>query len=506
MLALLRAGYVNLADDVAGPLATSVQTASAGSAPSTAARQGAGHRRRGGPVGASALVLAAAGGHLQCVESLLGLGAGRDSAARVETEVAARVRGVVDPAAFENEALVAAAKGGHCAVVNVLLRHGSIDLSIRGGHALAAALQRGHFAVAEQLLDADAGSRDMDCYDVIITAAEAGAAGVVRRLLARPAVNPAVRDQAALRGAAKGNHVAVVALLLADPRVNPAANGYAPLRAAVEHGAVDAVAALLDSPRVKTRECGEPLLLHSVLKNGRFSMARLLLTHPQSTEGENARSMHQALHHAVAVTGDAKVVKYLLANPRWRPDAGMQPLICTTAAQRSDASLLQLLLAVPGPGFDPSLEGDDALRAAIRSGKPDNVALLLQDERVGWQLRRDPEELYVALATPPTVPRLQRWRVLRPQGGFELMDAMEVREEEARMLPGWREAVAPALRVPRLLHGLLAYHAGDPVERPLPVPRLHAALMSAVAWRRRRYAVIARHRAVHGEPSNLELS
>jgi hypothetical protein len=56
-------------------------------------------------------------------------------------------------------ALVSAAKNGHAAIVDYLLRHSIFDPSVDDNHAIGLAAERGHLAVVERLLQDSASIR-----------------------------------------------------------------------------------------------------------------------------------------------------------------------------------------------------------------------------------------------------------------------------------------------------------------------------------------------------------
>ncbi len=154
-----------------------------------------------------ALGAAAGGGHMEVIRFLLDHG----SLDKMELYEAV------------DDALGAAAGGGHMEVIRFLLDHGSLDKMERYGavaHAVKAAAGGGHVAVIRLLLDHGyLGKREL--YEAVDDALEAAAGGghmaVIRFLLDHGYLGKKERYRAvahAVKAAAGGGHVAVIRLLL----------------------------------------------------------------------------------------------------------------------------------------------------------------------------------------------------------------------------------------------------------------------------------------------------
>eukprot|EP01051_Picozoa_sp_SAG22_P003647 SAG22_NODE_180_length_16069_cov_5.323231_14_plen_360_part_00 len=157
----------------------------------------------------SALVVAAGGGHTDCVEALLSAGADANEACRT----AGSFEGMTP--------LYIAAERGHGAIVRLLLDHGpAVDAAKSGGYTpLFVAAEKGHEVVVKILLDhqANVDAANNDGATPLYMAAQKGHAASAELLVrAGAAVDAAMNDGTTLLVmAARGNHEAVVKILLA---------------------------------------------------------------------------------------------------------------------------------------------------------------------------------------------------------------------------------------------------------------------------------------------------
>jgi len=119
--------------------------------------------------------------------------------------------------------LLLAIKGGHSALVELLLASDRIDLN----RNLCWALRKEQWAVVKLLLDierTDPDFKDSSLRTPLSWASESGPKAIVEQLLANNRVSPESKDEAGrtpLSWAASGGHATAVKLLLANDRINP---------------------------------------------------------------------------------------------------------------------------------------------------------------------------------------------------------------------------------------------------------------------------------------------
>ncbi|KAJ6264531.1 ankyrin repeat [Drechslerella dactyloides] len=182
------------------------------------------------------LSLAARKGHVAVVELLLRKGADQE---------AGNIIGL--------RPLLLAAEAGHAAIVELLLRAGADQEAgnLRGYTPLLAAVKSGHIAVVEALLPsgADQEARDNGSRTPLLVAAEAGSIAIVKLLLCRGADQEArdYRAKTPLLVAAEAGNTAIVKLLLCRGADQEARDNSArtPLLAAAEAGHIAIVELLL---------------------------------------------------------------------------------------------------------------------------------------------------------------------------------------------------------------------------------------------------------------------
>ena len=208
--------------------------------------------------GSNALIVAAQGGHLACVEALL--------AASADPNAQTKDDGFT--------ALMWAAKNGHVEIVQALLPKMSPDAinnaeNKYGSIALIFAAQGGHIACVNALLaaNADTNAQDTRGNTALIVAAQGGHIACVNALLAANADTNAqdTRDNTALIFAANNGHVACVEALLAASAHPDLKNEHAitALMYAAQNGDTDIVQAVVDAgadPNVQNKQGSTALM------------------------------------------------------------------------------------------------------------------------------------------------------------------------------------------------------------------------------------------------------
>ncbi|KGO78302.1 hypothetical protein PITC_059150 [Penicillium italicum] len=269
----------------------------------------------------TALQAAAAGGHLEVVQTLL--------AAKADVNA--------PPTEFGRTALQAAAEGGHLKVVQTLLAakaDANAPPTKDSLTALQVAAARGHLEVVQTLLVAKADVNTPPTeygFTALQAAAEGGHLKVVQILLAAKAdVNapPAKYGLTALQVAALRGHLEVVQTLLAakaDVSAPPTEFGLTALQAAAKGGHLKVVQTLLAANAdVNAPPCYQDsrTALQAAAEGGHLEVVHMLLTTKLDIDvksgGQTALEMAQVNHHT-------EVVQALLAagakdgqTRRWR--------------------------------------------------------------------------------------------------------------------------------------------------------------------------------------------
>lgn len=284
------------------------------------------------------------------------------------------------------EALRAAAAAGHVTVVARFLRAPLCEkLSLKGwwaASALRAAAAHGHVAVVDEMikLGVDPTVRAPHTFPgcrpinspmgtPLFDACKYGHVAVVERLLADPRVDPAAPQvddtpYCALHVAATFGQLAVVERLLADSRVDVAADFDGVLAEAAAHGHALVVDRLLRDPRV---DCSADYFIHDAAINGHVAVIARLLADPRVDVDAGMKG--------AAVGGSADVAELLLADPRYRPECGLEE-----AVRCGHAEIVRLILDHPRLSATAASDIDGALIAAAGSFKAVHGRLQLQLE------------------------------------------------------------------------------------------------------------------------------
>lgn len=194
---------------------------------------------------------------------------------------------LVDASANDNWCLWWASKEGFVDIVKLLLKDEDVASHAGDQHdrALRAACQNGHLEIVNLLLACPSVNPATFDNDAIVMAASFGHVDVVDRLLTDPMgrVDPAARQNLAIVGAAGNGHYAATERLLRDPRVNPS-NVWSPMHSPIEmaclKGYTAIVELLLKHPKVVPigiYHYGLP----NAAKNGHEGVVRALLKDPR---------------------------------------------------------------------------------------------------------------------------------------------------------------------------------------------------------------------------------
>ncbi|KAB8339216.1 hypothetical protein FH972_022150 [Carpinus fangiana] len=189
--------------------------------------------------------------------------------------------------------LWAAARAGHDAAVELLLKRSDVDVNSRDEHGwtpLHSSAFEGHEGVVKLLLqrsDVDVNSREKDGWTPLHHSIDKGHKGVVKLLLKRGDVDVNSRDEEGwtpLHSSALGGHEGVVKLLLqrSDVDVNSREkDGWTPLHSSALGGHEGVVQLLLQRSDVdvNSREKGGWTPLHYSALGGHEGVVKLLLQH-----------------------------------------------------------------------------------------------------------------------------------------------------------------------------------------------------------------------------------
>jgi ankyrin repeat protein len=217
-------------------------------------------------------------------------------------------------------ALYWAAKGGHPAVMQLLLENGA-DIEAKnskGWTPLHSAAERGNEAVVYLLLEkrADAKAKDKSGWMALHSAARSGHKAIVRLLLSTNDDDVNAEDKegnTALHEAAGNGHNAVIEVLLENRANIETKNStkWTPLHSAAERASEASVRLLLvNGADVKANTSNGWTALHLSARRGHVAVARLLLEAGAFIEQKDD-SGATALHHA-AGSGYIAVVRVLL--------------------------------------------------------------------------------------------------------------------------------------------------------------------------------------------------
>ena len=249
--------------------------------------------------------------------------------------------GSVDSACNMNgSALVAAAAQGHLPIVKYLVEHGAIDLE----YAFFRAAACGHLDVVRYFIQErnfDVNSQDEDDDGTaLIAASDAGCSEIVNYLLTQGA-NPRIPDEdgtTALMAAAMNSHVESFCTLMHYLDVTLRNDKRAIQQALLLAGRQGHVGLFREffkrySINIDHEDRHGNILLHDAAANGRLELVRILLSAGASINVQN-RQGFTALHYA-AFYGQAEVVRALLqcgANAQIQAGDGETPLHYLIAA------------------------------------------------------------------------------------------------------------------------------------------------------------------------------
>jgi ankyrin repeat protein len=191
----------------------------------------------------------------------------------------------IDPAAFENTAMIQACKSGHIEIVKLLLEDDRVDPTDDDQMALFEAMAGNHLDVLELLLRDPRIDPAMDDDDLFITSCREGKLDVVQLLYKDPRVDPSSNYNQAIVDASTQGHLEIVEMLLKDPRVDPSDTTTSfiedneALIQSCSGGHYWVAKLLLNDSRVNPSACEQqPLLL--ACRGGFADIVELLMDHP----------------------------------------------------------------------------------------------------------------------------------------------------------------------------------------------------------------------------------
>lgn len=280
----------------------------------------------------------------------------------------------------EDHPLLIAAKAGHSAAVEALLRLPSIRASSACGHALAAASFKDDMACVKLLLAVESVNPTAGRNAAFRAVARAGDLPLLQELLADARADPAAAGNTALCAAAKTGHLHVVEWLLADPRVDPSYRKSPASRAGaacigsdgeltVENmmGFAKAFRAVLGHDDTTADHCAVEL----AAKHGHLAVLDRLLADPRI----DPAVCHSSALNGAAEHGQMATVERLLADGRSPASRGFDGSII---GKKPD--ILNRMLAEPEA--DPGQYNNRCVRRIAEDGNVEMLELLLADPRV----------------------------------------------------------------------------------------------------------------------------
>ncbi|KAJ3329250.1 hypothetical protein HDU76_008303 [Blyttiomyces sp. JEL0837] len=243
----------------------------------------------------------AMGGHCEVMELLLQTeGLNRDQNGFIKmVRMMIRLE-LVDPASFENEAIISAATYGRLDIVELLLGLRGVDATADDNKALRGAATDGHLHVIKRLLQVEGVRADACDNEAVRLATCYGQLDVLKFLLTLEGVDVTAMENEAFGYAAQNGHLEVVQLLLDIRGVDPTAYDNMAIISAAGNGYTEVVKLLLQVEGVDASA-------ENNLKNHRGISMR---THRLNGVDPSA-SGNEALQRAAA-NGNLGVVKLLL--------------------------------------------------------------------------------------------------------------------------------------------------------------------------------------------------
>ncbi len=208
----------------------------------------------------------------------------------------------VDPSARDNGPMVEASTHGHLGVMRLLFDDGRVDPAARRNMAISEASSNGQLEAVRILL-AKGVDPSVGVFKAISDASAGGYAEIVLLLLEDERVDPSVNENEAIRDASANGHLEVVRILMKDERVDPGASVHEVIRAASEYGHLEVVRLLLGDKRVNPA-AKENSAMWLALAAGHLEIVLLLLGDKRvelsaAGVGEALKQTNRAMRDAV---------------------------------------------------------------------------------------------------------------------------------------------------------------------------------------------------------------
>ena len=150
---------------------------------------------------------------------------------------------------YRNKGLILAVQKRHASVVEMLLKHGNVDVAVNKNEPIRLASANGAVDIVRLLITHPAVNPGAINNEALTMAAKHGHTEIVRVLLAHPKVDSSARNYLAIYWASELRHADIVKLLLHNGRIFPTSVTSHILERAAYFGNVDLVQYLLRYPR-----------------------------------------------------------------------------------------------------------------------------------------------------------------------------------------------------------------------------------------------------------------
>jgi ankyrin repeat protein len=405
-------------------------------------------------IGATALILAAFGGHVKVVEKLL-----------AQSNIDVNMKD-----GYGKTALAWACREGHHQIVEKLLAHPKIDINAKdynGTSPYVTAYQKGHTAILEKFL----AFPELDITDkylngTLIKAAKNGQETLVAKLLTQRRINANTTDHDSwtpLFWALKYNHTPIIEMLMDHPKINintknnnsktPLAwasveghlnlverllshpniainakddDGFTPFVLAFQKGNKAIVERLLECPGIEINEedKSERTVLGWASANGHEKIVEKLLTYPNIALNAKDLEGMTALAWA-SKEGHLNIVERLLSHPKIEINAkdndGFTPLVL--AFQKGHKAIVERLLECPGIEIKwKDNSGSTALIWAARNNHQHIVEKLLANPNIAINEKDHEEMTALAWASANGYEKIVEKLLAHPNIGINLKD------------------------------------------------------------------------------------
>jgi ankyrin repeat protein len=283
-----------------------------------------------------------------------------------------------DPSAWNNRAIINAAKIGNYYLVNLLLCDPRVNPADDSNQAIIEAAYHGHDKVVELLLTDLRVDPSAQFNEALILASYNGHYNVVDLLLKNSRVNLSSLINNPIILASQNNQYEIVELLLMDLRINPSERNNEAIRIASIKGYHKIVELLIKDSRINPSDyCNEAIILSS--KAGYHKVVELLLKDKRVEDLMYKKSLHGDSPIIIASSRNrCKVVRILLKYQN------INVSILNTAFENAIINLCVgvVKILLEDSRADPSIKKNYYIRMAARRGYHAIVKILLKDTRV----------------------------------------------------------------------------------------------------------------------------